>query len=378
MKKGMFLVLLLISYTIVSAQVKIRPTVSQYSGSNYGAIQKSLNNRQASYDNNLNYSNRLITWATNLKAQTSESIFNDNIDIIINKIKVIQSRDLSQEKYNLSILQADINTEIDEYNKRKKELSKKEEELNTPLAHFKKGKEFFFTKQYNNSIIEFEKVLSTNPDEPNSNFFIAESYRNLNKHEEAIIFYKKAYIIKPKPLIAERLGWLYMKQKKYILAIEQFTNQIELVPNDEVGYYNRGSAKTELNDFYGAIKDYEYAIKLNEDFSMAYNNLSWLYFIKKEYDLAIVYADKSILKDKTNYVAWDSKSEILFQMGKYNECIIACNKAIELNIKSENSYFIKGRALRNLNKTEEACIAWSFAGQYGKKEAYSYISKYCK
>lgn len=70
---------------------------------------------------------------------------------------------------------------------------------------------------------------------------------------------------------------LAVEQKKYYLndymgALADFNKQIELQPNSPYAYYNRGSAKSNLNDEYGAISDYTKAIELKPDYSMAWNN----------------------------------------------------------------------------------------------------------
>ncbi len=55
-------------------------------------------------------------------------------------------------------------------------------------------------------------------------------------------------------------------------AIQDYTKAIELNPNYNDAYYNRGSAKYEIEDYRGAIEDYNKAIKLNPNSDKAYYN----------------------------------------------------------------------------------------------------------
>ena len=44
-------------------------------------------------------------------------------------------------------------------------------------------------------------------------------------------------------------------------AIEDYNSAIQLVPDDSLAYNNRGFAKFNLSDFKGAIDDYDKAIE---------------------------------------------------------------------------------------------------------------------
>jgi tetratricopeptide (TPR) repeat protein len=57
----------------------------------------------------------------------------------------------------------------------------------------------------------------------------------------------------------------------YYGAITDFNKAIELDPNDDDAYYNRGRSKHSLKDHSGAIEDYTKAIELSPS-SHSYNN----------------------------------------------------------------------------------------------------------
>ena len=47
------------------------------------------------------------------------------------------------------------------------------------------------------------------------------------------------------------------------VLLQTLTKAIELNPNDAKAYYNRGLAKSDLQDYKGAIADFNKAIELN-------------------------------------------------------------------------------------------------------------------
>ncbi|WP_165790172.1 tetratricopeptide repeat protein [Cuspidothrix issatschenkoi] len=69
-----------------------------------------------------------------------------------------------------------------------------------------------------------------------------------------------------------RLGDECRKKKDYQGASDYYTQVLQLKPNNEDAYFNRGFARSELGDKQGAIEDYTQAIKINPNYVNAYNN----------------------------------------------------------------------------------------------------------
>ena len=64
--------------------------------------------------------------------------------------------------------------------------------------------------------------------------------------------------------------------KNYYGAIRDFTKAIKLRPNVSIAYFNRGISKENLQDYYGAIADYTKAIEIFPDYSEVYFNRGYL------------------------------------------------------------------------------------------------------
>ena len=56
-------------------------------------------------------------------------------------------------------------------------------------------------------------------------------------------------------------GYAKFNKGDYQGALADFNKAIEINPQDSIAYYNRGSAKDELGDYQGAIADYNKALR---------------------------------------------------------------------------------------------------------------------
>jgi tetratricopeptide (TPR) repeat protein len=344
------------------------------------AIHRGQLERQRESDNTFEYCRSLLNQAKDLRAKQTDKQFTDAMDYYINYLNKIyvNHQEFSDTRTRLSEVEDGILEEIRNYNAR---IAKQ----NDPNVHWQSGADFYKQKDYRNAIKEFSLCQQLSPDFVPAYQYIGISYYFLGDMNASISYLDKAITLEPNAKLYEARGWAKYNLKDFNGALADFNKQIDLdltildhtLPTNSIAYYNRGSAKSGLNDNYGAINDYKKAIDINPSFSMAYNNLGWSKFKQRNYAEAIKYLDIAIEKDPSNSIAWDSRAETKLNMGDIKGCIEDCNQALILNDKLANSYLIRGRAKYKLGKKEEACEDWSDAGQYGKKEAYDFITKYC-
>ena len=118
------------------------------------------------------------------------------------------------------------------------------------------------------------------------------------------------------------------KQQEYEEAIEHYTEAIELKPDLDDAYNNRGNAYYEKEELDKAIRDYNTAIKLNPDDASTYNNRGSAYDEKGELDKAIRDYTEAI-KRKPDYaeahhnrgVTYNKKGELDKAIRDYTEAI---------------------------------------------------------
>ncbi|MCD6213540.1 MAG: tetratricopeptide repeat protein, partial [Candidatus Desulfofervidus sp.] len=76
----------------------------------------------------------------------------------------------------------------------------------------------------------------------------------------------------------------YANLNEHERAIEDFSEAIDLNPDDAEAYINRGNAHTNLNKHERAIEDYGKAIELNPAFAEAYSNRGIAYSEIQRYE----------------------------------------------------------------------------------------------
>lgn len=227
----------------------------------------------------------------------------------------------------------------------------------------------------------------------NMTSFLKETEQNIleiiNKYKKEILKLETEEIIiensdsvnKNQKLI--ELAINYYKKNEFAKSVSTFSKYLETDKNNTNVLFYRAMAKSELNDFYGALNDYNKIIELNSDypiqvakFATVYNNKAYT-MIKLDKNLeALVFVEKALELDKTEWYIWDTRGEIYFNLEKYEKSLIDLNKAIELK-ENDNSYFLRGLVLIKLNLKEKGCNDLSKSGELGNTEAYEKIKIYC-
>lgn len=157
-------------------------------------------------------------------------------------------------------------------------------------------------------------------------------------------------------------AFCFAQQENYIKAIQDLTRFLNMdnahTYNTAEAIYFRGYYKTQLQDYRGAIKDYDAAVEMYLP-SVTGKNPNPQHIQK----LIEVYIVRGLAKS---------------QLKKYDEAIADYNLVLKLNPKYATAYRLK--ALDEIKKgdIEQGCLDLSRAGELGSNEAYSDIKQYCK
>jgi tetratricopeptide (TPR) repeat protein len=164
-------------------------------------------------------------------------------------------------------------------------------------------------------------------------------------------------------------------------ALEDYTNYINFVPDDEVGWFLRGNAHVASDNNHAAIEDYTKCIELTKAYGH-YPFLSYYryVFIDRDgkiidlferipiipilwelyYDLAFVYNDlndyagaldsfnKSIENDPNKFYVFANRGTLKLNHGDFEGALHDYDKAIELNPKIASLYYNRAKAKANL------------------------------
>ncbi|MDH4219712.1 MAG: tetratricopeptide repeat protein [Candidatus Aminicenantes bacterium] len=96
------------------------------------------------------------------------------------------------------------------------------------------------------------------------------------------------------------LGELYIQKGDFEKGQEHFAQAVEISPEDEVAAYNVGQVFFSNQRIDEAIKYYELAIQIKQDWSKPYLRLGYAYINKGDFDKALEYLNKFIEMDPEN------------------------------------------------------------------------------
>jgi len=82
-------------------------------------------------------------------------------------------------------------------------------------------------------------------------------------------------------------GVINSKTGNFLKAIEDFSGELDLSPNDKFGYFERGNAYKSLKEYPEAIDDYNKTVFLDPNFGPAYHNRGLVYYDIQNYQNAI-------------------------------------------------------------------------------------------
>ncbi|MCL2016522.1 MAG: tetratricopeptide repeat protein [Defluviitaleaceae bacterium] len=189
-------------------------------------------------------------------------------------------------------------------------------------------------------------------------------YFNNRDYWQAIEDYSEAINIMPEnPEYYINRGSAYYMLKKYHMCIKDETRAIELMPDNAEYFNSRSNTFSWINDFQSALNDITKAIELNPKESSFYVNRGVIYDGLGEYDKALEDTNKAIELNAhiTNY--YRNRARTYNRLRKYKDALADVSKAVEINpsnaaIRADYAYslFKNGKieeALMELEKARE-------------------------
>jgi len=208
----------------------------------------------------------------------------------------------------------------------------------------------------------------------------------LGKYHEAKISITKAIELNPDPaalfFIYYRRGDLNYKLELYEESIADFSKSIELQPQYEWAYLDRGMALADKGKVIEAERDFLKALELKPNWGDAFYCLGICYQDQGKTEKAMDYF-KLAVKDTDNELLFKDKAYnnigILYNhQKKYNESVLYFDKAIELNPNYSLAYINRAIAKYQLNHIEGVCSDLQRAIELGREDVISEYEKYCK
>ena len=165
------------------------------------------------------------------------------------------------------------------------------------------------------------------------------------KYESAIVNYDRAIELKPDYDDAyNNRGAAKAKLGIYKSAILDFDRAIEFEPEDANTYKSRGATKAEQGAYGAAISDYDRAIELKPDYAEAYRERGVMKHKLGLYESAVLDYGKAIELKPDYAETYNGRGAAKYEQGAYGAAILDFNKAIELEPDDANTYNNRGAA----------------------------------
>lgn len=142
-------------------------------------------------------------------------------------------------------------------------------------------------------------------------------------------------------------------------------------------YLQSGLLKHKNQDFAGAIKDYDNAIKSDENNKTAYYNRGTCQLALENFDAAISDFNKSIELDPKFVKAYYSRATTLISQKEYMEALPDLDVTIELDSAFPNALTLRGQIRAQTGDNKGACEDFTKAKELGDKKATTYLQQFC-
>ena len=137
-------------------------------------------------------------------------------------------------------------------------------------------------------------------------------------------------------------------------AIAEYDEAIRLNPQYTLAYNARGAAYNDSGQPEKAIPDFDEAIRLNPQHVSAYNNRGIAYDRLGQYPRAIQNYDEALRLNPESALAYNNRGNAYRHMGQYQQSIENYDEALRLNPESANTYAARSLANTLIGKDTEA------------------------
>jgi tetratricopeptide (TPR) repeat protein/MinD-like ATPase involved in chromosome partitioning or flagellar assembly len=144
------------------------------------------------------------------------------------------------------------------------------------------------------------------------------------------------------------------EREDYETAIELYTSAIELRPQNEKFYIDRGEAYLRDSEYELAENDLLKAIELAPSNDQAYGFLGEVYYRQKNYPSSIKSLSQAIELNPASPIAYYTRGLSYKEMKEVNRAIDNYSKAIELEPKYGAAYLERGLIYKDLREFEKA------------------------
>jgi tetratricopeptide (TPR) repeat protein len=142
-------------------------------------------------------------------------------------------------------------------------------------------------------------------------------------------------------------------------------------------HYKNGVQKHNKEDYKGAIKDYNNAIKEDKSFMKAYFNRGTCYLALNNFKDSYADFTKAIELNPKDAESYYRRATIFVVQDKYLEALPDLDKTIELDPAAPDALTLRGQIRMQSGNEKGGCEDFNLAKKNGDKQADEYIKKFC-
>jgi tetratricopeptide (TPR) repeat protein len=172
-------------------------------------------------------------------------------------------------------------------------------------------------------------------------------------------------------------GLKQFRKGNFEQAIEILNKEIEINSNNADAYYERGNAKNQLEDFYGALEDYNKAINI-ERHPAYLNNRSFVNSKVGNFKNAIKDATEAINKKLDFSMAYMNRAIAYSMLNENNQAIEDFTEVLRLDDNNITALVSRAIIYQKINRLDLACKDWDIASNLGVEQAKYSHKTYCE
>lgn len=244
-------------------------------------------------------------------------------------------------------------------------------------------------KRYNKALEYVNQALFIDNSAASANFLKCQILTDMEKHEAALEACKKA--IQSNSSVSEfytKCSFLYTNLKDYNKALKYANIAIAINPDDSYAYYLKGFVLSRFGQYSPAIESFKRVIQMDPTAPENFEDICECYALVENYKKLLEYANTGLMLNKDNPVLLYYKAQALTMLGEpkkavsifrkvieidnanvcnyvaaaycysqlemWHECLELSNQAIFMDRNNAEAFYLKGCALQNLDKPNEA------------------------
>ncbi len=246
-----------------------------------------------------------------------------------------------------------------------------------------KGLKMFEENKRDSAYLYFKNAVENAPDRLDNYYFVIKDELEFTRDTTKALRYLNKLIkcsggksiYNFKPYLAR--AYVYLEKAQYRLAFDDVNQLLVKDSTDQEALRCRILIKEELKDYAGSISDNQIILKLHQtksipvivDSASAFNSIGWNYYLLKQYELCVQYADSALQLSPDCSLILDTRGSGYFGLEKYEKCIDDMTKAIQIEPNEANSWYLRGLSFLKLNRKDLGYCDISKAALLGLADA---------